>query len=95
MIRAWTEALAPLREALREAGIIAQFTRVDIEPALDAALGRGGFHVIVFDPATPGLSRGVVDARLREHACTAPLVILSRLEDLAELLTRTLSARLN
>jgi len=43
LIRSWIHPLAPLRAALHDAAIDARFTRIDIEPALNAALARGGF----------------------------------------------------
>lgn len=74
LVRPWIHSLAPLRDALRVAGLDPRFTRVDIEPALNAALERGCHDVIVFDPDTPALSRGVIEARLREHRVDIPIV---------------------
>lgn len=84
LVRAWTEPLAPLRAALRTAGLVAHIVRVDIEPALHAALARGAkLDVVLFDPAVRGITRELLEARLREHRCWAPVVTLGRIEHLA------------
>ena len=69
VIRAWTEPLTRLRAALREAGVTVRITRVDIEPALNAALARSSYDVVVWDPSC-AIARDLVDARLREHGRT-------------------------
>lgn len=84
LVRAWTEPLAPLRAALRAAGVEARIVRVDIEPALNAALERGSkFDVVVFDPSTRGVSRELLDARLRDHHRFVPVVTLEEIDELA------------
>jgi hypothetical protein len=96
LVRAWTEPLGPLREALREARVVARIARVDIEPALNAALERGSkFDVVVFDPATRGISREILDARLRDHRRSIPVVTLKRIEDLASAIRVALAALRN
>ncbi len=76
LVRPWIHPLAPLRDALRVAGLDPRFTRVDIEPALNAALARGSHDIVLYDPTTPALSRPVVEARLREHRANIPIVEL-------------------
>jgi DNA-binding response OmpR family regulator len=93
LIRPWIHSLAPLRDALRSAGLEARFTRVDIEPALNAALVRGGFDVAIVDPGTPGLSHSTLEARLREHRGDFPIVVLEDLETLGERVKLALAAR--
>jgi hypothetical protein len=97
LIRAWTEPFAPFRAALRAAGIHARISRVDIEPALNAALGRSSYDVIVFDPTTKGLSRDIIDTRLREHARFIPIVDIpsGSLDALADAIKHALDAKLN
>lgn len=95
LIRSWTQPLAPLRAVLREHGITAHFFRVDIEPALNAALSRGGYHVIVYDPQTQGITRDTLDARLRDHKCSVAVIELGRHDDLPDAIARVLVARLN
>jgi len=97
LIRPWTERLAPFRAALRAVGIHARIARVDIEPALDAALGRSGYDVIVLDPKTPGVTRDIVEARLRDHARFAPVVVIESesVETIADAIKHRLDARLN
>lgn len=95
VIRAWTEPLTRLREALREAGIVVRITRVDIEPALNAALARNAYDIVVWDPDS-AIARELVDARLREHGRTASIVTLE--EDAGGTvanIAHTLAARFN
>lgn len=74
LVRPWIHSLAPLRNALRVAGFDPRFTRVDIEPALNAALARGAPDLLLLDPATPNLSRPVIEARLRDHRLDLPVI---------------------
>lgn len=84
LVRSWLEPVAPFRDALRVAGIEAQITRVDFEAALNAALARGGFAAIVFDPNTRGLTRDMLDARVREHCrFFIPVIVLDGDEHVA------------
>jgi len=76
LVRPWVHPLAPLRDALRVGGFDPRFTRVDIEPALNAALQRGPHDVILLDTNTPSLSRALVEARLRDHRLDIPIVEL-------------------
>jgi DNA-binding NtrC family response regulator len=93
LVRPWIHPLAPMREALRRAGIQARFTRVDIEPALNAALARGGYDVVIFDPTIPGVSALVLEARMREHRIDIPVVEIGDLEDLVERIANALASR--
>lgn len=95
LIRPWTVPLAPLRAAFVAAAVTPRFHRVDIEPALNAALHRGGHDVILLDPRTPGLSRELVAVRMREHQCTRPLVLLEHLDTVAADVQRALRSHLN
>jgi hypothetical protein len=95
-IRPWTASLAPLRAVLRDAGIAAVITRIDIEPALEAALARGArFDVIVHDPSTPGMPRELVDARLREHRLTLPVVPFHTLDAVVAAIAQVAQSLLN
>jgi len=95
LIRPWTEPLAPFRAALRDAGIETRITRVDIEPALNAALSRGRFDVVVFDPKTSDISRELLEVRLRENPQRTPVVVFKTLDVAIEQLKHALAARLN
>lgn len=94
VIRAWTEPLVRFRAALRDAGVTVHITRVDIEPALNAALARGSFDVVVWDP-TSSVTRDVVEARLREHGRTASIVVLEGVGVTVTNIVHTLTARFN
>lgn len=91
LIRSWTESLAPLRAELRAAGFEAEIVRIDFEPALNAALARERFDAVIFDPATGGIPRSVVETRLREHRRAAPLVVLGSLSTIGAELHRALA----
>lgn len=95
LIRPWTEPLAPLRIALEHAAITARFHRIDIEPALNAALDRGGYDVVVFDPRTPGITREIIDACMRANRRAFPIVTLSDPSTLADAIRTALRAQLN
>nr|HEX4319214.1 hypothetical protein [Kofleriaceae bacterium] len=94
LVRSWAHPIAPLRTALAAAGLRARFVRVDIEPAVNAALGRGGFDVIVFD-AGAGLSRATLDACIRDHETETPVIELGLVDDLAARITAALRATRN
>jgi hypothetical protein len=93
LIRPWIHSLAPLRASLRRAGYEARFTRIDIEPALSAALGRGGYDVAVVDPATPGLTRATIEGCLRDHRADFPIIVLEDIESLGEHVKAALASR--
>lgn len=95
LIRPWTEPLAPIRAALEEAGVTARFHRVDIEPALDAAIHRGGYTVIVFDPCTRGITREMIESRLKESRRTIPIVTLGDARTLADDIQQALRSHAN
>jgi hypothetical protein len=94
LIRPWFDALAPIRAVLRDAGFTARITRVDLETALDVALSRGQFDVVVFDPTTK-LSLDVVEMRIRTHGAGTPIITLGALGELIPALTAALIARIN
>jgi hypothetical protein len=72
-IRSWVQPTQPLRDALADIGYRAMFTRVDIEPALHAAIARRDFEIAILD-GNCGLPRELVQARLREERIFAPLL---------------------
>ena len=84
-----------MRLALEQAGFAPTFERVDIEPALHAALVRGGFDAVIYDPATPGLSRATVAACIDKLRPGLPFVQLRDLTELAHQIAAVLEARRN
>jgi DNA-binding response OmpR family regulator len=82
LVRSWLHKLAPVRRALQEAGFAPTFIRTDIEPALNAALTRGGIDLVIFDPTLDGLSRETVLARCRELRPSLQVLALGDLGDL-------------
>jgi len=95
VIRAWTIAETPLRAALLRAGMAVEITRVDIEPAVNAALMRRTFDVIVLDPNMPTVTRQDVDDCLRAQRLWIPIVELREVERLADDIQHALANRLN
>ena len=95
LIRPWTERLAPFRSALRDARIDARITRVDIEPALNAALGRSEFDIVLFDPKTPNVTRELVELRIRDHRRAVPIVTWTTVEGVVDDIKHALAERLN
>jgi hypothetical protein len=93
VVRRWTEPLGDLRVALESAGHVVHLVRVDFEPALNAVLSRDSFDAVIFDPATPEMSRGLIEASLREHGCRCPLIELT--DELAQALQRAFIERWN
>jgi hypothetical protein len=84
LVRSWLHRLDPVRAVLRAAGFAPTFIRTDIEPAVHAALTRGGIDLVIFDPALDGLSRETVEAHCKELRPLVPLLLLGKLDDLAE-----------
>lgn len=95
LIRPWTEPLSAFRSALTANGIRARISRVDIEPALDAALSRTSYDVVVLDPRTPGITREMVDAMLREHRRIVHVVIFDELDGTVAAVAHALRNRFN
>lgn len=95
LIRPWTEPLAPLRIALERAAIAARFHRVDIEPALNAALYRGGYDLVVLDPRTPAISLELVEACMKANRRSVPIVTLGDPSTLGDAIRNALRAQLN
>lgn len=83
LIREWIHSVEPVRLALHAAGLDARITRVDLEPALHAALARGAFDLVLHDPQVAALPRDIVEAKLRARHEVAPIVTLRSLRDLA------------
>jgi len=95
LIRPWTEPLAPLRAALEVDDLDVRFHRVDIEPALDAALDRGRYTVVVFDPRTPGITRETLESRMKANRRAIPIVTLRDVRTLAEDIRQALRSHVN
>jgi DNA-binding NtrC family response regulator len=95
LVRPWTESLAPLRAELRAAGFDAQLVRIDFEPALNAALMRDRFDVIIYDPTTRGITRELIETRLRENRRAVPVVVLDSVSTIARAIERALAEQRN
>jgi len=70
-------------------------TAVDIEPALNAALQRTAFDIVVYDPSTPSITRDTLAARMREHARDVPILELTTVDAVAREIARLVAARRN
>ncbi|HEY5927326.1 MAG TPA: hypothetical protein VIV11_36815 [Kofleriaceae bacterium] len=95
LIQPWTQPLAPIRAALRDAGIDARIFRIDIEVALNAALERNGYDLAVFDPTTPAITRENLEACMREHQRYMPIVTFDGTDTLVANVRVALAQRLN
>lgn len=83
LIQHWIHDLEPIRAAIGEVGAGARWTRVDIEPALHAALTRDTFDLVIY-AAPPSLSLASVEECLRATRCTIPVVAADPIATLAE-----------
>jgi len=72
LVRGWTQELAPVVATLQAAGVEPAITQIDREPALNAALSRDRFDVIIVDPAT--MSRSIIEQCLRANGRALPIV---------------------
>jgi hypothetical protein len=88
LIRAWIHRLEPVRAALHGVGFYPVITRIDLEPALHAALSRRAFDLVIHDPNVGSLPHELVEARLRAHRHTTPIVTLREIATLGEAVIR-------
>lgn len=95
VIQSWIVDAQPIECALRESGIDASIVRADFEALLNAALAHERFDVVIFDPATPDLSRETVEHCLRLNGREAPLVVLGDVASLGDDVHRLLAPRRN
>jgi hypothetical protein len=93
VVRSWSYPIAPLRAALHAVGVRARFIRIDIEPALVAALGRRNFDVIAHDATTPGVPRDLLDGHLRDLAIKVPVVDIGRHDTPRDIAARVVAAQ--
>ena len=84
LIQSWVISGTAIRAMLRDAGFEPRLFRVDHVPALAAALSRGRHDVILFDTASTGLTRGTLDALMREHGVALPVIELGAPDRLIE-----------
>jgi hypothetical protein len=90
LIQSWIVQDEVVRAPLRAAGFAAHVTRVDFEAALEAALCRGQIDIVIYDPATGGMPRGLVDGKLLEHGVAIPVVVLSDPDGLCDAVQKAL-----
>jgi hypothetical protein len=95
VIRTWTEPIGPLRAALAEAGLDVRIVRVDIEPALNAALDREYFEAIVFDPRTPNITRAMLDEQLWTRQQRPAVIVFESITDAVERIKHVVAQLLN
>ena len=94
MVRTWTQ-VAPLRRALHDLGYGGDITAVDIEPALNAALARSTFDLVLYDPSTPAIGRETLAARMREHRRDVPVIAITTLDALEHQIAAALALHMN
>jgi DNA-binding response OmpR family regulator len=93
LIQLWIHEVEPFATALATAGVAANIKRVDIEPAVNAALGRRSYDLVIFDTRTPGLSLEMVQTCMRTHGIRVPLVVVDGRDLLDDVLTSALRQR--
>jgi hypothetical protein len=91
LVRAWVRAVEPVRAALHAVGLDVHITRVDLEPALHAALTRRAYDLVIHDPELGSVPRELIEARMRAHRHSAPLITLDRIEELGHEVLRALA----
>jgi hypothetical protein len=91
----WSEPLAPIAESLRSAGVVATLLRVDFKAALDAALERDRFDLVIVDPRIGELSAQVVEACCKAHGRKLPILVIEEASAIGEQVLRVLDQRLN
>ena len=79
-VKPWVDDLEPALEALRACDLEVTYERVDLAPALWAALERTRWDVVVTDWKATELTLAVVSKLVREHRPDLPVVVLDRLE---------------
>lgn len=82
VVQYWIRDLQPIRDALHTAQLDVELTRVDIEPALHAALSWARYDIVLYDPATITVSHEVVKECLHANRHYVPLIVI---EDIARL----------
>lgn len=95
MIQLWTIDSTPIEQSLRAAGIHASIVRVDFGAALDATLAHQSFDVAIYDPATPGLSRRIVEDCIGRSGRDLPIVMLEDAAMVGAQVSRVLAASRN
>ena len=93
VVQSWTHDVAPIRDALRRAGLQVALTRVDIEPALHAAVISKPYALVIYDPATTAMSQAVLERCLRSCQRDIPVVVADDLRSLGRLAKAALRAR--
>jgi hypothetical protein len=93
VVQFWIRDVAPIRAALTAAGMDVAITRVDIEPALYAALTWDRYDLVLYDSETTTISRAAVEEALRATRRDLPLVVIDQLDTLGERARLALLAR--
>jgi len=95
LIQSWTSDVRAFEETLRAAGIEAAITRVDFRAALEAALARQRFDLVVLDPSTSDLPRVAIEECLQRAGHEVSIILLEDMATLGERVLRALAPRLN
>jgi hypothetical protein len=93
LIQFWINDADQIIAALASTGLPTNIKRVDIEPAICAALGRCSYDLVIFDQSTPGLTIDMVRSCMRSHDSKAVLVVVDGTRPLEELITDALRRR--
>jgi hypothetical protein len=90
VVRPWQKAIDPVLETLQRAGIDATHELVDTKAALQAAIDRGEWDIVLYDPEA---STEVPLELVYQHAPAAAVVTLTSREDAVAELSRIVATR--
>lgn len=91
LIQSWVIPGTAIRAALRDGGFEPRMFRADHEPAVSAALPRGGYDVILLHTPSTGITRATLHRMMREHGARIPVLELGDLADLASAIRAALA----
>ena len=93
LVQFWINDPGPITAAIGATGVEANVKRGDIEPALNAALSSRSYDVIIYDPATPGVTLQMVQRCMASHASTALLVMVDDVMSLDDVIATVVRRR--
>jgi DNA-binding NtrC family response regulator len=84
VVQSWTCDVRPIRDSLEAAGLDVSIMRVDIEPALHAALTWGQYDLVIYDPEATTISRTTVEECLYATRSNLPFIVVGDIASLGD-----------